>query len=175
MTVGPSAVSTNTEAVASAKPRPHLQEFDVLRGAAIIAVVYLHAYFTPWPEASPRGLAALRGAHLVAHGAVPLFLFMAAYLQAMAGRETIREHLNRRVFSVWLPVVLWMAAALIYRLVDQGPSAGLWRDDSRVVEYGRLAKVYAGADPDALSSPGAVIRVKLLRASGYGDPEVLGG
>jgi len=128
MTVGPSAVSTNTEAVASAKPRPHLQEFDVLRGAAIIAVVYLHAYFTPWPEASPRGLAALRGAHLVAHGAVPLFLFMAAYLQAMAGRETIREHLNRRVFSVWLPVVLWMAAALIYRLVDQGPSAGLWRD-----------------------------------------------
>jgi peptidoglycan/LPS O-acetylase OafA/YrhL len=73
-------------------------------------------------------LVALRGVHLLAHGAVPLFLFMAAYLQATAGRETVREHLNRRVFSVWLPVILWMAAALIYRLVDQGPSVGLWRD-----------------------------------------------
>lgn len=128
MTVGPAAPPANTGLVVSAKPRPHLQEFDVLRGAAIIAVVYLHAYFTPWPEASPRGLVALRGAHLIAHGAVPLFLFMAAYLQAAAGRETLREHLNRRAYSVWLPVILWMSAALIYRLVDQGPSSALWRD-----------------------------------------------
>lgn len=46
---------------------------------------------------------------------------------------------------------------------DALTDAGLWRDDSRVVEYGRLAKVYAGSDRDALNSPGAVIRVYTLR------------
>lgn len=35
-----------------------------------------------------------------------------------------------------------------------------WRDDARVVEYRRLAKVWAGSDdPDALPQPGAVIRI----------------
>jgi Holliday junction resolvase RusA-like endonuclease len=37
----------------------------------------------------------------------------------------------------------------------------IWHDDSLVVAYGRLAKVYAGSDdPDALDAPGAVIRVR---------------
>jgi Holliday junction resolvase RusA-like endonuclease len=45
---------------------------------------------------------------------------------------------------------------------DALTSAGVWRDDARVVEYGRLAKVYAGEDPDALTVPGAVIRVYWL-------------
>jgi Holliday junction resolvase RusA-like endonuclease len=37
----------------------------------------------------------------------------------------------------------------------------VWRDDSLVVAYGRLAKVYVAAeDPDALAEPGAVIRVR---------------
>lgn len=37
----------------------------------------------------------------------------------------------------------------------------VWRDDSRVVSYGRLIKLYAGSDdPDALNEPGAVIRVR---------------
>lgn len=36
----------------------------------------------------------------------------------------------------------------------------VWHDDARVVEYGRLAKVYAGEDVDALRiSAGAIIRV----------------
>lgn len=39
----------------------------------------------------------------------------------------------------------------------------IWTDDSRVVEYGRSAKLYAGDDdPDALEAPGAVIRVRTL-------------
>ena len=42
---------------------------------------------------------------------------------------------------------------------DALTSAGAWRDDARVVEYRRLAKVYPGEDRDALSAPGAVIRV----------------
>ena len=43
---------------------------------------------------------------------------------------------------------------------DALTDAGVWRDDARVVEYGRLAKVYAGEDTDALDTPGAVIRVR---------------
>lgn len=42
---------------------------------------------------------------------------------------------------------------------DALTDAGIWRDDARVVGYDRLAKVYAGEDPDALDAPGAVIRV----------------
>ena len=42
---------------------------------------------------------------------------------------------------------------------DALTDAGLWRDDSRVVEYTRLAKVWANEDRDALGVPGAVIRV----------------
>lgn len=42
---------------------------------------------------------------------------------------------------------------------DALTSAGAWRDDARVVEYKRLAKVYPGEDRDSLQSPGAVIRV----------------
>jgi Holliday junction resolvase RusA-like endonuclease len=42
---------------------------------------------------------------------------------------------------------------------DALTDAGVWRDDARVVEYGRLAKVYAREDGDALDRPGAVIRV----------------
>lgn len=37
---------------------------------------------------------------------------------------------------------------------DALTDAGVWRDDSRVVEYERLAKVYVGEDPEALDAPG---------------------
>jgi crossover junction endodeoxyribonuclease RusA len=35
-----------------------------------------------------------------------------------------------------------------------------WVDDALVVEYARLAKVWAGEDPDALTMPGAVITIR---------------
>lgn len=47
---------------------------------------------------------------------------------------------------------------------DALTTAGLWKDDSRVVEYERAAKVWAGEDPDALDAPGALIVVRRLRA-----------
>lgn len=51
---------------------------------------------------------------------------------------------------------------------DALTSAGVYRDDSRVVAYRRLDKVYVGADdPDALPQPGAVIRIWALRGSAY--------
>jgi Holliday junction resolvase RusA-like endonuclease len=42
---------------------------------------------------------------------------------------------------------------------DALTTAGAWDDDSCVVEYSRLAKVYPGEDRDALDVPGAVIRI----------------
>ncbi|HZN76068.1 MAG TPA: RusA family crossover junction endodeoxyribonuclease [Micromonosporaceae bacterium] len=47
---------------------------------------------------------------------------------------------------------------------DALTTAGVFRDDALIVEYLRLAKVYAGEDPDALDSPGAVIRIYTLGA-----------
>jgi Holliday junction resolvase RusA-like endonuclease len=43
---------------------------------------------------------------------------------------------------------------------DAITSSGLWIDDSLVVEYGRLAKVYCGEDQDALSRPGVRVRIR---------------
>jgi len=108
--------------------RGHLPQFDLLRGAAIIAVVYLHAYFTPWPEVSGEGLTALRLVHLVAHTAVPVFLFIAALLQGMGERESVAEHLRRRLWNTWVPAVAWMFAAFAYRGATDGVSAALLRD-----------------------------------------------
>lgn len=42
---------------------------------------------------------------------------------------------------------------------DALTDAGLWKDDARVVEYLRAAKVFPGEDPDALDTPGCVITV----------------
>lgn len=43
---------------------------------------------------------------------------------------------------------------------DAISDAGLWTDDARVVGYTRLAKVFPGEDPDALSAPGVVVRIE---------------
>jgi Holliday junction resolvase RusA-like endonuclease len=42
---------------------------------------------------------------------------------------------------------------------DALTDAGMIADDARIVEFTRLAKVYAGSDPEALETPGAVIRI----------------
>ena len=109
-------------------PRAHVAHFDLLRGAAIVAVVYLHAYFTAWPGVSQHGIAAVRGVHLVAHGAVPLFFLLSAFLQAQGGRESVGVHLRRRWWSTWFPALVWMMASLGYRMVNDGASSTLARD-----------------------------------------------
>lgn len=51
---------------------------------------------------------------------------------------------------------------LVRSTEDALTDAGLWVDDSRVVEYSRLAKVFPGEDPQALASPGVRITVRRL-------------
>lgn len=41
-------------------------------------------------------------------------------------------------------------------------TAGAIRDDARIVEYSRLAKVYPGEDQDALTSPGVLIEIHCI-------------
>ncbi len=43
---------------------------------------------------------------------------------------------------------------------DALTDARAYEDDSRIVEYRRLAKVYIGSDPDALDAPGVKITIE---------------
>jgi Holliday junction resolvase RusA-like endonuclease len=45
---------------------------------------------------------------------------------------------------------------------DALTQAGIWKDDARVVEYERLAKVYPGEDAEALEAPGVRIEIRPL-------------
>lgn len=52
----------------------------------------------------------------------------------------------------------------LVRSTEDALTHTIWRDDSRVVEYERAAKVYVGEDPEALPRPGAWIVVRRLGA-----------
>ncbi|QBI56869.1 RusA family crossover junction endodeoxyribonuclease [Streptomonospora litoralis] len=59
------------------------------------------------------------------------------------------------------PAVKPDLSKLVRSTEDALTTARVWRDDAQVVAYGRLAKVYVLArDPDALTEPGAVIRIR---------------
>lgn len=60
---------------------------------------------------------------------------------------------------------------------DHLQAGGVLKDDARVVEYGRLAKVYPGEDPGALPVPGAIVmiwrRMQLPRIPSLVVPSIL--
>lgn len=63
---------------------------------------------------------------------------------------------KRRLYPDARPDLSKLARAVEDALTD----AGVWADDACVVEYDRLAKVYAGSgDPDALDVPGVRVVV----------------
>jgi Holliday junction resolvase RusA-like endonuclease len=51
---------------------------------------------------------------------------------------------------------------LIRSTEDALTASGVWRDDARVVEYERTAKVFPGEDPEALDAPGVRITIRAL-------------
>lgn len=80
----------------------------------------------------------------------------------------------RLVFSVWRPKSVSFAkrpypstnppgdlCKLARSTEDAMKAAGVYRDDSRIVEYTRLAKVYVGEDEEALDSCGAFIILQI--------------
>lgn len=48
---------------------------------------------------------------------------------------------------------------------DSITTAGLWADDARVVDYIRLAKVWAGYDDEALPMPGVLVMAEVMYPS----------
>ena len=62
---------------------------------------------------------------------------------------------NRRTWPAARPDVLKMARAV----EDELKSAAVMKDDARIVDYGRLSKVYPGEDVDALDAPGCLVRL----------------
>ncbi len=63
------------------------------------------------------------------------------------------------------PAVMPDLSKLI-RSTEDALTGVVWRDDSRVAEYERAAKVYVDEDPEALSCPGARVVVRRLDAVG---------
>jgi Holliday junction resolvase RusA-like endonuclease len=68
---------------------------------------------------------------------------------------------KRRTWAMRKPDLSKLARSTEDALVD----AGLIADDSRIVEYERLAKVFPGEDPDALEAPGVRILLRVVDAS----------
>jgi peptidoglycan/LPS O-acetylase OafA/YrhL len=129
-------------AMATAAPLPrHFRELDVLRGAAIVGVVYLHAYFgPPWPEASERGLFAMHLAHLFAQTAVPIFLFISAFLQSRDRSDGFGAFQLNKAGRIYLPALFWMLAAFAFRVHEAG---GVSRDLVRaLLEFNIAGQFY---------------------------------
>lgn len=106
----------------------HIPEFDVMRGAAIVFVVYLHSYFSAWDVTPHREKLAMHLIHLFGHSAVPVFFFVSAFLLAQDSTPSFREFANRKLRTICVPLGFWMAAAFVYRAwQDGGVTARLWR------------------------------------------------
>lgn len=68
---------------------------------------------------------------------------------------------RKRTYPMRMPDLSKLARSTEDALTD----AGIWRDDARVVEYARLAKVYPGEDHESLDAPGVRITIELLEAA----------
>jgi len=104
----------------TAQARGYFPELDVLRGVAIVFVIYLHAYFSAWEVTPRREVVAMHTIHLFAHAAVPVFLFVSGFLLAGEPPAPFREFAKRKGVALGLPLVVWMTAAFAYRAWDEG-------------------------------------------------------
>lgn len=104
----------------------------------------------PWRQDVKAAAEALRERTGAAPIDGPVVVSMVFTLQKPASAPK-----RRRTYPMRTPDLSKLARSTEDALTD----AGVWADDARVVEYSRLAKVYPGEDPDALSSPGVVIMI----------------
>ncbi|MEP7216049.1 MAG: acyltransferase [Anaerolineaceae bacterium] len=105
-----------------------IREFDVMRGTAIILVVYLHSYFSAWDVTPHREVVAMHVIHLFAHTAVPVFFFVSAFLLALDSTPTFRQFASRKLRTILVPLAFWMAASFAYHTWQAGGvTAQLWR------------------------------------------------
>lgn len=102
-----------------------LPELDVMRGAAILWVMYLHVYFSGWASSPEWEGWFLRATHLFAHGAVPVFLFISGVLVVRVTPRGFVPFASKRARRVLVPGLTWMTLALAWEAWRGG---GLSRD-----------------------------------------------
>lgn len=105
---------------AATAPPARIEEFDALRGAAILLVMFLHAYFSAWAVTPHWELITVRAVHLVAHSAVPVFMFMSGFLLAFDRSPNFATFTRRRLYRLGLPMFVWMSAALAFEAWMRG-------------------------------------------------------
>lgn len=97
-----------------------LPELDVIRGTAIIWVLWLHVYFSESAGIPAWEQWAIRLSHLFAHGAVPMFLFISGFLVARDHSPGFGVFLGRRARRVLIPGLTWMTLAFVYEAWQRG-------------------------------------------------------
>ena len=89
-----------------------LSHLDATRGIAIVAVVFMHAFFEPW-DGVPRDQALLtRLLYFGGHAAVPGFLVISGYLFAADSGRPPGAVLGRKATAFVVPAVVWSVVAL---------------------------------------------------------------
>ena len=122
----------------------------------------------PWRQAVlAAGLAAMTDPWLDGECRTPLDGPLEARVVFTFGRPRSHYRTGRNAHLIRdsapaRPAVYPDASKALRAVEDSLVDAGVIRDDCRIVEYSRLAKVYAGEDPEALHVPGAVITVRQL-------------
>ncbi len=107
----------------TARPR-HLPEIDILRGVAILLVLYLHSYFSTWPEVTETERLWVALSHLLAHGAVPCFLFISGFLLGRDRSGSFSTFAAGRLRRIAVPGLTWMFLALTYESWRAGGLTG---------------------------------------------------
>lgn len=134
-------------------------------------MITLTVYGRPAPQGSKRHVGNGRMIEMSKHVGNWRDDVRAAALSLQAGQTLDGPLTVRMVFTIARPAAAKKRLAphtmpdlskLARATEDALTSAGIWADDARVVEYTRLAKVYPGADPEALDRPGCRITVDVL-------------
>jgi crossover junction endodeoxyribonuclease RusA len=153
-----------------------------LRGESLMAKLTIVVYGIPAPQGSKKfvGLAKSgRGILVESSKKVRPWRqdVKAAAIDARAGAEPIDAPVRvRMVFTMpkpasapkrkrTFPCRMPDLSKLARSTEDALTEAGVWRDDARVVEYNRLAKVYPGEDVESLDIPGVRIEIDLLESA----------
>jgi Holliday junction resolvase RusA-like endonuclease len=138
------------EIVAYGQPAPQGSKRHVGNGVMVESSKKLR----PWREDVKQAAIAARG------NAEPIDAPVRARM-VFTLRKPASAPKRRRTWPDRIPDLSKLARATEDALVD----AGVLRDDARIVEYGRLAKVFPNEDPEALDVPGVRIVIDLMEES----------
>lgn len=139
------------QVIAYGNPAPQgSKSFKGIRGGKAI-MVESSKKVRPWREIVHAAAVAAR------HGAAPIDAPVLVRMIFTVPKPSSAPK-TRRTYPCRMPDL----SKLCRSTEDALTTAGVWKDDARVVGYGRLAKVYPGEDPEALEAPGVRIQITVL-------------